>query len=145
MNMKRFKHAIALGLLTTLITPSAFAGDVVVTIDGVQAAKGNLYVSLQNQDEFLQNSGSYGAFIKAPTAGQQQVVIKGVSAGDYSISVWHDTNGDGIFTKAENGIPLDGWTMVNAATLRGVPLWDQVKFKVPISKVATALTMIYPK
>ncbi len=143
--MNLLKFAIAFCALPVTISAPAFAGDVTVTINGVQAGKGDIYVSLQKQNEFMQNRGSYGVIVQAPKAAEQKVVIKDVAAGEYSIAVWHDTNGDGAFTRAENGVPLDGWTMVNASALRGPPVWDQIRFLVPVSDVATTLTMIYPQ
>lgn len=53
--------------------------------------------------------------------------------GEYAVSMWHDIDGDGHFSKeaAKNVMPLDGWGMVNAETLRAEPQFDQVKLQVP--------------
>lgn len=143
--MKRIGKIIIAAIFSVAAAAPSFAGDLTVTLTDVQAQKGDLYVSLQKQGEFMQPRGSYGAIIKAPKSGEQKVTLKDVAPGDYSIAVWHDSDADGKFSQAANGIPLDGWTMVNAQNLRGVPTWDQVKFVVPSDNVATTLMMIYPR
>jgi uncharacterized protein (DUF2141 family) len=138
------KSILALGLAALSAVP-AFAGDVTLSLDAVDASGGDLYVSLQKQDEFMQPRGSYGTVIKAPKAGPQTVVLKDVAPGDYSVTVWHDIDADGKFSMGPDGRPRDGWTMNNAAALRGMPTWDGVKFSVPGAGTSLTLTMLYAK
>ena len=121
----------------------AFAGDLTIDLSGVQAAKGDLFVGVQTREQFLKDAGTYGTIVRAPVAGAHHLVIKDVAAGDYSISVWHDVDGDGKFSKAANGMPTDGWSMVGAEKLRAEPVWDQVKIAVPASGKTAKLAMIY--
>jgi uncharacterized protein (DUF2141 family) len=132
----------AIGLIAASATP-AFAGDVTLTLEGVQAKPGELYVSMQTQEQFMQPRGSYGEIVKVPTAGKQTITMKDVRPGDYAISVWHDVNSDHQFNRAANGYPLDGWTMINAEALRATPKFDQVKFSVPADGKALTLKMYY--
>ncbi|MEY2926607.1 MAG: hypothetical protein RL367_1084 [Pseudomonadota bacterium] len=140
--MKRFIPLCVTTLFLVVATP-AMAGDVTVILNGVQASDQDVMIGLQTRDEFLQPKGHYGAIIHHPKAGSQTVVIKDVPDGDYSISVWHDVNGNHQFDKAANGRPLDGWSMINAAALRAAPQWDLVKFAVPAAGKTVALDMIY--
>jgi uncharacterized protein (DUF2141 family) len=137
------KLCAALGLCLALTTP-AFAGDVTISLSGVKAQKGDLYVSMQTKDEFLQPRGSYGDIVKVPGDGAQRIVLKNVAPGDYSVTVWHDSDGDKAFSCAANGVPLDGWTMNNAQALKDRPKWDEVKFSVPAEGQPLSLAMIYP-
>lgn len=134
------------GAMAALLAAAApaVAADVTVRLDGVRAGKGALYVGLQTRDEFLRNQGRHGARIERPEPGSHTVTLRDVPAGDYSISVWHDTDGDGRFSMAENGMPKDGWAMLNGETLRAEPKWEQVSFTVPAAGASEALTMIYP-
>jgi uncharacterized protein (DUF2141 family) len=134
------KAAIALGL-ALVATTAAQAGDVKIELNGVTAAKGDLYVSLQTKDEFLQSKGSFGEIVKAPGPGKQVLVIKDVKPGDYSVSIWHDINGDRRFNQDERGIPVDGWSMLNAKSMRGAPTWDGSHFAVPASGASLNLDM----
>lgn len=140
--MKRFIPLCVSALVLGLATP-ALAGDVTVTLNGLQASDNPVMVGLQTRDEFLRPTGHLGTIIAHPKAGSQTVVIKDVPEGDYSISVWHDINGNWKFDKAPSGKPLDGWAMFNGANLHAEPEWDQVKFAVPQAGKAVTLDMIY--
>lgn len=133
---------VAVGLSLLSATP-AIAGSVTVNVKGIKQAKGDLYIGLQTRDQFLKDAGSYGTIVRAPKTGDQSIDIKDVAAGDYSISVWHDSDGDGKFSRAENGMPLDGWSMVGGETLRAAPEWDKVKTSIDANRVVVSLTMIY--
>ena len=137
--------AAAAALMTLSAADGALAGDVVVKMAGVKAGGGPLYVSLQTKEQFLQDAGAYGQIIAAPQAGDASVVLKNVAPGAYSVSVWHDINGNKVFDRAPDGRPLDGWSMNNAASLRGQPVFDEVKFTVGAAGVTLDLDMFYPE
>jgi uncharacterized protein (DUF2141 family) len=124
------------------ITP-ALAADVTIKVNGVRAANGPLYVGLQTEDEFMKDDGSYGEIVQSPTPGSVTVKLSGVAPGEYAVSVWHDIDGDGVFDVAESGMPLDGWAMIDGASLRGAPTFDEVSFKLEKSNVSLDLDMIY--
>lgn len=127
----------------TALPMAAAAADVAVDIGGVRAAEGPLYVSLQTAAQFMQNEGTAGTIVQKPGAGMVSVVLPGVAPGEYAVSVWHDIDGDGVFDRAETGRPLDGWSMLNGADLRGAPTFESVKFTVTDKGAKLALQMIY--
>jgi len=133
--------AAALGAL--LLSIPAQAGDVSVTINGVRAGNGPLYLSLQTRDQFMKNEGSYGQIVQSPAPGALKVSLSGVAAGEYAVSVWHDIDGDSVFDRDDDGKPLDGWAMIDGASLRAEPTFDEVSFKVEKSSVSIELDMIY--
>lgn len=145
--MTRFRLSplaiLAAAALTSAAAP-ALAADVTLTLDGVQARGGRLLVALQTRDQFLKHEGAYGEIIADPAAGTRTVVFRDVAPGEYSVSVLHDVDGDG--TMKVNGVmPAEGWTMLNAETLRAAPQFDQVDFTVPASgSVNLKAAMIYP-
>jgi uncharacterized protein (DUF2141 family) len=143
--MKRQAAAMAAFMAMMTGAGAALAGDVVVELRGIRDGSGPLYVGMQTEGQFLQNAGEYGEIIKAPKAGDTTVVLKDVAPGEYSISVWHDVNGNGDFDRAPDGRPLDGWAMNNAGALRGQPEFDQVKFTVGSGGATLDLEMIYPE
>jgi uncharacterized protein (DUF2141 family) len=130
-------------VLASALPAAAGAADVAVEIGGVRSANGPLYVGLQTEAQFLQNAGTAGTIVQKPGVGTLSVTIPGVAPGDYSISVWHDIDGDGTFDRADSGRPLDGWSMLNAGDLRGAPTFESVKFTVTESGARVALQMIY--
>lgn len=138
--------AAAAILVGAILAPvAASAADVTIALSGVRAGKGPLYVSLQTEAQFLQNAGSYGEIIASPAVGAARVTLKGVAPGAYSVSVWHDVNGNGVFDRAPDGRPLDGWSMNNAGSLRGQPVFDEVKFTVGAAGASLDLPMYYPE
>lgn len=123
---------------------SALAGDVVITVTGVQARGGDLLVGLQNAAQFMKHEGDHGEIIKAPEAGTRVVTLKDVAPGDYSVSVLHDMNGDQQMALDGNR-PAEGWALYRGETLRAAPTFDQVKFTVPASGDARiSVAMQYP-
>lgn len=145
--MNRFRLSplavLAAAALATAAVP-ALAADVTLTLDGVQARGGHLMVGLQTRGQFLKNQGAYGEIIADPAAGTRTIVFRDVAPGEYSVSVLHDADGDGQM-KMEGVMPAEGWTMLNAETLRAAPQFDQVDFAVPASgPVSLKASMIYP-
>lgn len=133
----------AIAAAVSVAAGAAQAGEVSIAIDGVRAAKGPLYVSLQTAAQFLKDDGSHGKIVQDPKAGTVTVVLSDVPPGEYSVSVWHDIDNDGAFDRAESGMPLDGWSMFNAAALRGEPKFDDVKFAVTARGASINLDMVY--
>lgn len=145
--MNRYRLSPLAVLATAALTAAAapaLAADVTLTLEGVQARGGRLLVGLQTRDQFLKQQGAYGEIIADPTAGTRTVVFRDVAPGDYSLSVLHDADGDGQM-KMNGVMPAEGWTMLNAETLRAAPQFDQVDFAVPASgPIALKASMIYP-
>lgn len=90
----------------------------------------------------MQWDGVDGNVIEAPTAGSHTVTFD-LPVGDYSVSVWHDLDGDGEFDTAANGMPLDGWAMINGSGLRSAPTFDLVKITVSEGGAAASEKIIY--
>lgn len=137
------KIIAAAALALSLAAAPALAADVTIKVNGVRAANGPLYIALQTRDEFMKDDGSYGEIVQSPSPGAVSVTLAGVAPGEYAVSVWHDIDGDGVFDAAENGTPLDGWAMIDGASLRAEPTFDQVSFKVEKSSISLDLDMIY--
>ena len=122
----------------------AFAGDVTVTLTGVQARGGVLLAALQTEGQFMQPTGAYGQRVTDPATGAVRLTFHNVAPGDYALMVLHDADGDGQM--AMNGsMPAEGWAMLNAETLRAAPTFDQVKFTVAASGADLNVPMSYPR
>lgn len=125
-----------------LIAPLGFAGTLTFTVDGVEARGGDLYIGVQTEAQFMQNDGIAGDVIKAPTAGAHTMSFE-LPNGAYSVSVWHDSDGDGVFDLKDNGMPAEGWAMTNGSQLRGLPTFDQVKVTLGDGEVSLKETIVY--
>lgn len=126
--------------LATAASP-ALAGEVTVIINDVRPDAGDLYVGLQTEDQFLKDGGIAGDIVPNPQSDTVTVTFDDVPDGTYSLSVWHDIDGDKEFTMGPRG-PAEGWTMVGASALRGMPTWEAQSFTLSGSKTITE-SMIY--
>ena len=133
-----------LALILVASASAAHAGTLTFTAENVEARGGTLYIGVQTEDQFMQQDGIAGDMIEAPTAGAHTMTFD-LPAGDYSVSVWHDLDGDGEFDRTDTGMPLDGWAMINGASLRGAPTFDAVKISVPEAGVSASEAVIYPR
>ena len=132
--------AVAAALVSPVVAAPAHAEDVTVTITGVTARGGEILIALQTKDEYLQPRGSYGVKAASPAAtGTVTVTSPGVAPGTYSVSVLHDENMDGTMAMAANGMPKEGWAMLNGDKLRAAPTFDATSFAVGNAPVVVAV------
>lgn len=123
---------------------AAVAAPLTVHVDGIEARGGTLYVGVQTEAQFMQNAGIAGEMIAAPEAGSQSFTFD-LPEGAYSISIWHDFNGNGQFDMSEAGPPADGWAMINGEAMRAAPTFAEASLTLPAAGTATTLKVIYPE
>jgi uncharacterized protein (DUF2141 family) len=140
--MKLFAGVLAAALVG--MAAPAFAGDVTVTLTGVQAKGGQMLVSLQSRDQFMQPAAAAGAKAEVTAAGDLTVVIPNVPAGDYAVVVLHDEDGNFQMAREPNGKPREGWAMSGAFPGGRPPTFDQVKISVPAGGASVTEAMVYP-
>lgn len=128
---------------TALIATPTLAATVTVDLAGVRAGKGDLYVTLQTQDQFMKPTGSHNQVVAKPAAGSRTVTFADVAPGTYAASAWHDLNGNKTLDVNAAGAPTDGWAMLNAETLRAKPTFGQVSFPVTAAARNVKLDMRY--
>ena len=131
-------------LASPVAAAAAPAGTIDLTLDGVQPRGGKILVTVQSRDQYMQRAQTSGAILDGSASGSIKVALPGVPPGDYAVSVLHDADGDFDMTRQANGRPAEGWSTVNAASLRAKPTFDQVKVSVN-GDAAISETMIYPK
>lgn len=136
------KACFVASLAGLALAAPAWAAPLTVDLEGVRAARGTLYVSVQTREQFMQESGIAGSVVTSPQAGSHRFGYE-LPAGEYAISVWHDDNGNGAFDKDERFVPLDGWALPHSERLRGEPEFDQVKTVIGDSPAAVRLAMAY--
>ncbi len=140
------KRLLTSAVLALAVAAPALAEDVHVTINGVHARGGDILVALQTKDEYLQPRGSYGVKTASPTKdGTVTVTIPDVAPGTYSLSVLHDEDRDGTMALAANGMPKEGWAMINGETLRAAPTFDLTSFTMGAAPANLTVGMIYPQ
>ena len=140
--MKTTAMSLALAAAMLGWAGAAQAGDVTVTLTGVQARGGQVLVTLQARDQFMQ-AGGFSQRIEAPAAGPLVLTFEDVPAGDYALSAFHDENADYQMQSSAIGIPLEGWAMSNGDALMGPPTFDVVAIAIPADGGAITEAMRY--
>jgi uncharacterized protein (DUF2141 family) len=139
--MKAIASVVAVAALA--VAGQALAGDVTVTLTGVQAKGGQMLVSLQTRDQFMKPTAAYGT--KAPaTAGDLTVTLQDVAPGDYAVVVMHDEDSNFQMAREPNGMPKEGWSMSGSPPMDRKPVFDEVKVAVPAEGTSVTEAMVYP-
>jgi uncharacterized protein (DUF2141 family) len=142
--MTRTAPLAALIAAALAMAGAASAAPLTVTVDGIEARGGKLYVGVQTEEQFMKEDGVAGEILDAPEAGSKTLSFD-LPEGRYAVSVWHDFNGNGAFDVDDQGMPADGWTSPNAASLRAAPTFEQSSVTVAADGTALQMDMIYPR
>lgn len=141
--MKPYVFPLAAAAMALFAAP-AFAAPLTVTLTGVQDRDAKLYVSVQTEEQFMKWEGVDGEIVEDPEAGTQSFTFD-LPEGEYSVSIWHDLNGNGAFDIGENGKPAEGWAVSNGSGLRKQPTFDDVKVSVGAEGAEITETVQYPE
>ena len=141
-----FKHQtkslIAIVALALMGSPAqAQENNLSVELTGLQASEGKLYISVQKEEDFMAQRGHGGVF-EVTEAGNETYAFT-VPAGEYAVSIWHDTDNDGKFSMDENWVPTDGWGMSGTSSVDKQPRFDEVKIAIASSGTSVRIPMIY--
>ncbi|NRA29904.1 MAG: DUF2141 domain-containing protein [Parvularculaceae bacterium] len=123
-------------MLTTLLLMSSLT----VIVEDVRSDAGQIYVSIQAESEYMQQTGTAGS-IEDPEKGTMEFEYD-VAPGTYAVSIWHDENGNGVFDREESGMPLDGWALSSKS---GGWQFDDVSFELKKRDKTVRVEMTYPK
>ena len=104
-------------------------GKLTVTVKNIKDAGGSVMVGLFDaEDEFLKNP-KFGQSVKA-RSGEVTVVFEGVPAGDYAISVIHDSNENEELDSNFLGMPTEGFGFSkDVMGMFGPPSFEKAMFR----------------
>ena len=137
--MRLLKLTASLSILGALPFCAA-AAPLEVAINDVEARGGTVYVSVQTEAQFMGEDWVAGERVSDPAAGTLAVTLD-VPPGTYAVTVWHDDDGDGTFTMAPSGMPLDGWAM--SGNPRGMPTFGAAAVTVDEAGGSASMSMTY--
>ena len=136
------KSLIAIAALALMTSPAqAEETNLSVELTGLQASEGKLYISIQKEEDYKAQRGHGGVF-EVAEAGNETYAFT-VPAGEYAVSIWHDTDNDGQFSMDENWIPTDGWGMSGTPSTDKEPTFAEVKVAIPAGASTISIPMIY--
>ena len=88
-------------------------GKLVVAIDGIKEAKGEMIIAIFNNETDFLKKEYLNQSIKIDIDGNAKAVFENLPKGNYSISVIHDKNSNGKLDKNFFGIPIEGFGFSN--------------------------------
>ncbi len=137
------KSLAALGVMALLTgTAQAQENNLSVELTGLHASEGKLYISIQKEEDFMAQRG-HGGIFEVTEAGNETYAFT-IPAGEYAVSIWHDTDNDERFSMDDNWVPTDGWGMSGTASADKQPRFDEVKIAIASSGTSVRIPMVYP-
>lgn len=134
----RFLPAAAFAFLAAT---AAHAADLVVEVNGVEHAKGEILVAVYGQGDTWLRKPRAGQAVVA-TAGTTRVVFRDLPEGDYAAAVFQDLDGDRRLARNSYGMPLEPWGFSNdAAAPYGPPEFDAARVTLTASGMTTAVRL----
>ena len=130
-------------LLATLLPQAALAADVVVTVRGIEAATGQVFVAACAPADFPNGACGYKARVPA-RAGAVEARLTGLPEGRWGVSVFQDLDGDGKLGTDWLGRPKEPVGFGNDAPISrfGPPDFAASSVAVPASgEVRAAVTL----
>ncbi len=146
MNASRANRLATLGFAAAALLAPAFAAaaDLVVRIEGVRSANGDILVALHRPAAGIDFPDSAGVVKSAmrPAAEAGDLVFAGLAPGDYAIAAFHDEDRSGTLNANPLGMPTEGYGFSNDARgLFGPPGFDSAAFTVEAGDERPAVTV----
>lgn len=123
----------------------ATAADLSVKVNGVNSANGTIRMALHNGAEGFPFEGQAFAEKEMPSAlGAITIRFSDLAPGSYSISVFHDENGNKELDTNLLGIPKEGYGFSNNARRKlSPPKYSATQFQVGKSDMAIEINIGY--
>lgn len=126
-----------------LCATAATAGDVTVTLTGVQDRGGQIVAAFDTRDNFM-SGRDHSLTVPNTGAGDVVLVFRDVAPGDYALVVMHDANSDGEFNMSPMGMPEEGWAFSNGdQPIMGPPTFEAHRITVPAEGLRLTVRMQY--
>ncbi len=136
--------ALAAAALALLAPAFASAADLVVRIEGVRSADGDIRGAVHRRAagvDFPDSAGVVKAGIR-PAAEAGDMVFAGLAPGEYAIAAFHDEDRDGDLNTSLLGMPTEGYGFSNDARgMFGPPGFDSAAFTIEAGDERPAVTV----
>jgi uncharacterized protein (DUF2141 family) len=112
--MRCFRLFSTFILALMFIAGPASAARIIVTIDGLHSANGNVFVGLYASPNKFLHGNECDAFKKVrASAGPITVAFDNLPPGTYAVGAYHDENGNGHLDTNLLGLPIEGYALSN--------------------------------
>ena len=132
-------------LALIFIAGPASAARIIVMIDGLHSANGNVFVGLYaSPSKFLQGNQT-DAFKKVrANAGSITVAFDNLPPGTYAVGAYHDENGNDHLDTSPVGLPVEGYALSNGVrAVMSKPTFQQAAFTIGNADTPIALHIRY--
>lgn len=136
---------IALAAALVFIAGPASAARIIVTIDGLKSAQGNVFVGLYaSPAKFLQGNQSDAQRKVRASTGPITVTFDNLPAGTYAVGAFHDENANDHLDTNFLGLPTEGYALSNGVrAVMAKPTFQQAAFTVGNGDKPVALHIRY--
>ena len=136
-----FAFAIAL----IFMAGQASAARIIVTIDGLKSAQGNIFVGLYaSPAKFLQGNQADAQKRVRASAGPITVTFDNLQPGTYAVGAFHDENANDHLDTNFLGLPTEGYALSNGVRpVMSKPTFQQAAFTVSNGDKPVALHIRY--
>ena len=143
MHCRNLLAAAALALIC-LADPAA-AARIIVTVDGLHSAQGNVFVGLYaSPAKFLQGNQSDAQRKVRASTGPITVAFDNLPPGTYAVGAFHDENGNDHLDTNFLGLPIEGYALSNGVrAVMSKPTFQQAAFTVGNGDKPVALHIRY--
>ena len=119
-------------LALMFIAGPASAARIIVTIDGLHSANGNVFVGLYASPNKFLHGNECDAFKKVrASAGPIIIAFDNLPPGTYAVGAYHDENGNGHLDTSPIGLPVEGYALSNVVrAILAAPRFTDAAFTV---------------
>src|SRR5437762_8841733 len=124
--------SLAFATALVFVAGPASAARIIVTIDGLKNAQGNVFIGLYaSPAKFLQgNQADAQKRVKA-SAGPITVAFDNLPPGTYAVGAFHDENANDHLDTNFLGLPVEGYALSNGVrAVMAKPTFQQAAFSV---------------
>ena len=136
----------ALALAAAIVTAGpASAARLIVTIDGMHSAQGNVFVGLYATPSKFLNGNQCDAQYKVRASTKPiTVVFDNLPPGSYAVGAYHDENANDHLDTNFLGLPVEGYALSNGVrAVMSKPTFQQAAFTVGAQDKPVALHIRY--
>ncbi len=134
------------GFITVFLSVASAQSSMLVKIEGLREAKGELVVLVFNNADDFPTKKDKAVFSKKVlvTGPTMEIVFDNVPTGTYGIAVYHDENMNAVMDRHWYGPPKEGYGASNDAKgTFGPPKFDDAKFEVSGTQTTVKIIIHY--
>ena len=127
--------------LTTLYCIGAQAANVEITFSDMSELSGELYIAAYNSEAAFNSKQALQSQIVSVYKQDQKAVLADLPAGEYSVMVFQDLDGNHKLNTNMLGIPTEPYGFSTNPSLMGPPTFEAIRFTVTDDDVAISINM----